>query len=379
MANPHHLSARPAKTPLTPKGRGAQSNQSSRYDQEKRVFGDDFVDDKGALDNGDEFPSDNCLKTSITLETPRRIINWIDSPYVPFDRSINPYRGCEHGCTYCFARPSHAYYGLSPGLDFETKLFAKPNAAALLRKELSHKNYHVRPIAIGTNTDPYQPIEKRLRLMRQILITLAEFHHPVSILTKSSLITRDIDIIEPMGRHRLAKAMISITSLDPALARVMEPRASAPHKRFDAVRKLADAGAHIGVMTAPLIPGLNDDELETLLEKAKEAGAQFAGYTIVRLPQEVTDIFREWLEATFPHRAKRVMRHIQEMNDGKNYDPQWARSPKPRSVYAKLISDRFHKTINKLGLNENIPRLDCSLFKLPQTPHNQLSLFNESH
>ncbi len=373
MAQPRHLTSKPQLAPSGKKGRGAHSNGSSRYDAFKKVALPDDESDHWPLPD-DDHPQK--LRTDITYEKPRTIINKVDSPYVPFDRSINPYRGCEHGCTYCFARPTHAYYGLSPGLDFETQLIAKPSAPALLERELNKPAYTPRPFAIGTNTDPYQPIEKRLRIMRGILEVLDRFGHPVSILTKSSLITRDIDLIEPMGAHGIAKAMLSITSLDASLARAMEPRASAPHRRLEAVRQLADAGAIVGVMTAPMIPGLNDDEMESILEAAKEAGAQFAGFTVIRLPLEVSTIFREWLEATYPDRAKRVMRLIRDMNGGRDYDPNWSRTAQPRSVYAKLIASRFDKAVKRLGLDQKPAPLDITRFQRPLAVDNQLALFD---
>ena len=314
----------------------------------------------------------------MTIETPRSIINYVDSPFVPFDRSINPYRGCEHGCIYCFARPTHAYYGLSAGVDFEARLFAKPNAGALLARELANPRYTPNPIAIGTNTDPYQPVERRMRIMRGILETLDRFGHPVSILTKSALIERDLDILAPMARNGIVKAMVSLTTLDAGLARAMEPRASTPAKRLGAVRALADAGVPVGVMTAPLIPGLNDHELERLVEAAREAGATFAGYTILRLPLEVGPLFREWLEATYPDRAARVMRHVREMNGGRDYDPAWSRSTSPRSVWAKIIAARFDAALRRSGLHGTPPRLDLTRFRRPVEKSAQLSLFGES-
>ena len=351
------------------RGRGAQSNASGRYEALSRAAVDD------GWERDEELPA---FRTDVTVETPRRIINYVDSPFVGFDRSINPIRGCEHGCVYCFARPTHAYYGLSPGIDFETKLFAKPNAAALLRRELSSKNYIVKHIAIGTNTDPYQPAEKRFQLMRGILQTLLDFRHPVTVLTKSALIARDIDLLQPMAALGIARAMLSVTTLDPHLARAMEPRASTPRRRLAAVKMLAEAGVSVGVMTAPMIPGLNDDELESLLEASRDAGAQFAGFTIVRLPLEVSSLFREWLEAKFPDRAGRVMRLIREMNGGRDYDPQWSRSKEPRSVYAKLIRERFEIATRRLGLDDEPPKLKVSLFRVPAEKTPQLSLFGES-
>ncbi len=315
------------------------------------------------------------LKTEVTLEAPRTIINYVNSPFVGFDRSINPYRGCEHGCIYCFARPTHAYYGLSAGLDFETKLFVKPNAAQLLDRELAAKSYRPRHIAIGTNTDPYQPIERKHALMRGILAVLAKYNHPVSVLTKSALIERDIDLLAPMAAAKIVKTMLSVTTLDPKLARAMEPRASTPAKRLSALRALRDAGVPAGVMTAPLIPGLNDHELEDLLEAAKEAGAQWAGYTIIRLPLEVSGLFREWLDTAFPDRAARIMRHIRDMNGGRDYDPDWSRAKTPRSVFAKLVEERFSKAAKRIGISTDAPKLDPTLFRRPADATAQLSLF----
>lgn len=373
MARAAPLSPRPHRRPrpegLPPngeKGRGAKSNASGRYEKLSR---------EAAPADPDAENEPPPLRTEVTVETPRRIINYVDSPFVGFDRSINPIRGCEHGCIYCFARPTHAYYGLSAGLDFESKLFAKPNAAALLKRELSAKKYHVNHIAIGTNTDPYQPVEKRFQIMRGILAVLHEYRHPVSILTKSALIARDIDILAAMAERNLVSTMLSLTTLDARLARAMEPRAATPKRRLEAVRRLAEAGVPVGVMTAPMIPGLNDNEMESLLEAAKEAGARYAGYTILRLPLEVAPLFREWLEAAFPNRAARVMRHIREMNGGKDYDPEWSRAERPRSVYARLIAERFHKATARLGYARQFPPLDTSQFRVPQSENRQLALF----
>lgn len=376
MARAPPLPRRPLNRPscegLPPdrgRGRGAKSNASGRYEKLAREAADD------GWDLEEEAPP---LKTEVTLERPRKIINYVESPFVAFDRSINPIRGCEHGCIYCFARPTHAYYGLSSGLDFETKLFAKPSAAALLRRELSAKNYAPKHIAIGTNTDPYQPAEKRFQIMRGIVSVLLEFRHPVAILTKSALITRDIDQFKRMADLGIVTTMLSLTTLDRRLARAMEPRASTPKRRLQAIRLLADAGVPVGVMTAPVIPGLNDDEMESLLEAAKEAGARFAGYTILRLPLEVAPLFREWLEATYPDRSGRVMKLIREMNGGRDYDPQWSRAAEPRSVYAKLIAERFRKAKRRLGLDDGPPRMRLDLFRAPVEKNAQLSLFGES-
>ncbi len=326
------------------------------------------------MDDGwsDEPPPEH--KTDVQREVARRIITYNDSPYVGFDRSINPYRGCEHGCIYCFARPTHAYLGLSPGLDFETKLFAKPNAATLLRKELSAKKYQVAPIAIGTNTDPYQPIEKRLRIMRSVLEVLAAFQHPVSILTKSDLILRDLDILAPMAEMGLARAMLSITTQDGKLARAMEPRAPRPDKRFAALEGLAAAGIPTGVVHGPMIPGLSDHELEPLMTRAKEAGATYAAFTILRLPQEVGPLFEEWLETFAPNHAGRVLRHLREMNGGRIYDAQWSRALEPRGTFSLLLHQRFGAAYRRLGFDE-MPPLRTDLFAVPKTPDPQRDLF----
>ncbi len=366
--DPSAASRRPreASPPDRAKGRGARSNVSGRFEPIARIESDDG------------WPEDDApppLKTEITTETPRTIINYVSSPFVGFDRSINPYRGCEHGCIYCFARPTHAYYGLSAGIDFETRLFAKPNAAALLDRELASKSYRPRHIAIGTNTDPYQPIERKFALMRGILPVLAKYNHPVSVLTKSALIERDIDLLVPMAEARIVKTMLSVTTLDARLARAMEPRASTPAKRLAAIRALSKAGVPVGVMTAPMIPGLNDHEMEAILAAAKEAGAQWAGYTIIRLPLEVSGLFREWLEAAFPARAARVMRHIRDMNGGRDYDVDWSRAKTPRSVFAKLIGERFEKAARRIALAADSPKLDPALFRRPADASAQLSLF----
>ncbi|MEO1013741.1 MAG: PA0069 family radical SAM protein [Pseudomonadota bacterium] len=364
-----HLEEANTRPPRAKKGRAARSNASGRYEPLSRR----------AFDDGWEIAcEDGRVDTEVTQETPRKIINYVDSPFVDFDRSINPYRGCEHGCIYCFARPTHAYYGLSPGLDFETKLFAKPNAAELLDRELRARNYKPAPIAIGTNTDPYQPIERQRRIMRSVLQTLRKFKHPVSVLTKSSLIERDLDILADMATDGLVKAMLSVTTLDTGLARSMEPRASAPRKRLDAVRALAAAGVPTGVMAAPMIPGLNDHELESILEASRDAGAAFVGYTIIRLPLEVSGLFQDWLNDAAGARGPRVTRAIREMNGGKDYDPEWSRSKKPRSERAKLIDMRFKAACRRLGLATKTPELNLGAFRRPVEKGGQLSLFGES-
>ncbi|MEZ5893297.1 MAG: PA0069 family radical SAM protein [Parvularculaceae bacterium] len=348
------------------KGRGARSNASGRYEKDVR----EEVDDGWDID--EDLPP---LKTTVTFEAPRKIVTFNKSPYVGFDRSINPYRGCEHGCIYCFARPTHAYMGLSAGLDFETKLFAKPSAPKLLEKELSNPHYRPMPIAMGTNTDPYQPIERRFQIMRGVLAVFSRFNHPVTILTKSQLITRDLDILGPMAARNLTRAMISITTQDKALARSMEPRASAPKARFEAIRKLSEAGVVTGIMTGPMIPGLNDDEMETIMEKAASAGATFSAYTILRLPLEVSPLFQEWLEAFAPDRAKRIMRHIRDMNGGRDYDPQWSRGGEITTPYAQLIRQRNRAARARLGFDRERTSLDLSQFRVPVAVSGQMSLF----
>ncbi len=367
MARATPLSFRPKSLPAREKGRGARSNNSGRYEREQREEVDDgWVEDVPG-----------SVKTTVTLETPRKIVTHNKSPYVGFDRSINPYRGCEHGCVYCFARPTHAYMGLSSGLDFETRLFAKPDAARLLEKELSNPNYKVRSIAIGTNTDAYQPIERHYLIMRRILQTLSAFNHPVSVLTKSDLIIRDLDILGPMGEKNQARCMLSITTEDRRLARAMEPRASTPPRRFEALKRLVGEGITTGIMTGPMIPGLNDPEMETILEKAAEMGATYAAYTILRLPYEISQLWQEWLEAFAPHRANRVMRHIREINGGRNYDPDWARGNEVKGIYAKLMMQRFGKVLERTGLNRSDGRLplDVSQFRIPEKLSGQRDLF----
>ena len=357
------------------KGRGARSNETGRYETEKRETVDDGWRDAetaGLVNDGEELPP---LRTDITLEPPRRIITYNKSPYVGFDRSINPYRGCEHGCIYCFARPSHAYMGLSPGLDFETKLFAKPSARKLLEKELKDPRYKPRVVAMGTNTDPYQPIERKFQIMRGILSTFSRFNHPATILTKAHLITRDIDIIAPMAAKNLARTMISITTEDKKLARSMEPRASTPARRFDAIRELAEAGAPVGIMTGPMIPGLNDSELETIMEKAADLGATFSAHTILRLPLEVSPLFQEWLEAFAPTRAKRILRHIRDMNGGRDYDPHWSRGREIKTPYALLINQRNAAARARLGFDRERAPLDLTQFRAPSDASGQFDLF----
>jgi DNA repair photolyase len=350
------------------KGRGAASNESGRFETEKRVAFDD------GWGSADAEPSP--LTTSLRVDSTRTIIARNDSPDIGFDRSINPYRGCEHGCIYCYARPSHAYLGLSPGLDFESRLFYKPEAAALLAAELRKKGYTCRPLALGSNTDPYQPIERRLGITRSILEVLHEFRHPVTIVSKSALIRRDLDILSEMAKERLAIVTISVTTLDRALARVMEPRAAAPERRLETITALAEAGIPTGVLSAPMIPALNDSELEQILERARGAGAVSAGYTLLRLPLELKALFREWLEAHFPDKAARVLSLVAQSHGGRLYDSAWSRRMTGSGPYADMLRIRFDRACRKLGFNgRTTDPLDTSRFRPPPQAGDQLSLF----
>lgn len=344
-----------------PKGRGTVSNRSGRFERYVRGnFFDDWSDGVGA----DKAEPDK-LRTTVTYEQPKNIITRNTSPDIPFDQSINPYRGCEHGCVYCFARPSHSFMGLSPGLDFESKLFAKPNAAELLKKEISKKGYKVKPIAMGTNTDPYQPIEKERRITRQILEVLSAYDHPVSLLTKSRLIVRDMDIIVPMAQRGLIKVALSVTTLDRELSRKLEPRASMPQRRLDAIKLMADAGVPVGMMFAPVIPAINDHEMESVLSAAAHAGAKEAAFILMRLPLELVDLFTEWLEEHFPDRKSRVLNRLSAMRRGKFNDPRFKHRMKGTGVEADLMRLRFHKLCARLHLNEGRHKLRRDLFKPP--------------
>ncbi|MBX7199976.1 MAG: PA0069 family radical SAM protein [Rhodospirillaceae bacterium] len=349
------------------RGRGVVSNGAGRYEREGRVALDD------GWDNLDE-PAPP-LRTHVMRDATRSIIARNTSPDIGFDRSINPYRGCEHGCVYCFARPSHAYLGLSPGLDFESRIFAKPDAARLLEKELRAPGYVCKTMAMGTNTDPYQPAERTYAITRAILAVLARFQHPVGIVTKSALIARDIDILGPMAEQSLAKAALSVTTLDHRLARKMEPRASTPTRRLEAIRKLSDAGIPVAVMFGPCIPGLNDHEMENILTAARDAGAVAAGYVMLRLPLEVKDLFQEWLPAAVPERASRVMSLVRNMRNGLDYDPKWGERMKGTGPIADALSDRFRLACKRLGFNSHRRPLDVTRFKPPPQAGDQLSLF----
>ncbi len=348
------------------RGRGATINPGGRYESEQRVAEDDGW---GSLE---ELPP---FQTEIAYEKARNIITRNDSPDISFDRSINPYRGCEHGCVYCFARPTHAYLGLSPGLDFESKLTAKPDAAALLEKELSAPSYQPRTIAIGTNTDAYQPIEKKLRIMRQILEVLAKFNHPVGIVTKSALVQRDIDILAPMAEKGLVKVAISVTTLDPKTARGMEPRAAAPAKRLETIKRLSETGIPVSVLVAPIVPAINEHEIERILDSAKAAGAQEAGYVLLRLPLEVRDIVQEWLLTHHPDKLRHVMSLIRSTRGGKDYDSQWGQRMVGSGPYAWMIGRRFELAAERIGFNTTRRRLRTDLFVRPEKEKAQLSLF----
>ena len=344
-------------------GRGALSNASSRFDDEKKIRTTD------GWDVEDELPP---LRTTLTRDATRTILARNTSPDVPFDRSINPYRGCEHGCIYCFARPTHAYLGLSPGLDFETRILFKPEAAKLLVAELASPKYRCDVVAMGTNTDPYQPVERDLKITRSILKVLSEFNNPVGIVTKNHLITRDIDILADMAKRNLAEVFLSVTTLDKTLARDMEPRASAPHRRLEAIRALSAAGIPTGVMTAPMIPGLNDHEMEAILEAATEAGATRAGFTVLRLPLEIKDLFDEWLRANRPDRAEKVLSLVRQLRGGALYQAEFGLRMKGEGPIAQLLGARFSAAVKRLGLNRVRYRLDTQRFAVPESARTAL-------
>ena len=350
------------------KGRGAASNESGRFEAEQRAA---FDDGWGSADAA-PLP----LDTTLTPDATRTIIARNDSPDIGFDRSINPYRGCEHGCIYCYARPSHAYLGLSPGLDFESRIFHKPRAPALLAAELRKKGYACRALALGSNTDPYQPVERRLGITRAILEVLRDFHHPVTIVTKSALVRRDLDILGEMARDNLATVTLSVTTLDRSLARVMEPRAATPERRLETIAALAAAGVPTGVLSAPMIPALNDSEMEHILERAREAGATRAGYTLLRLPLELKALFREWLETHFPDKAAHVLSLVAQAHGGRLYDSAWSTRMTGSGPYAEMLRVRFDRACRKLGFRERSTKpLDTTRFRPPPQPGDQLTLF----
>ena len=338
------------------RARGAASNDAGRFEPTARV----------AFDDGWDLAEDpRLLRTEVRLEDPRSAITYNTSPDLPFDRSINPYRGCEHGCIYCFARPTHAYLNLSPGLDFETKLIARPGMAQVLDRELRARSYKVAPIALGTNTDPYQPIEAEHRVMRDVLTTLLAFRHPVAITTKGTLIERDLDLLVALAQQGLTRVGISITTLDPVLSRKMEPRAPSPARRLAVIAKLAEAGVSVRVMVSPLVPGLSDHELEPILEAAAKAGAVGASYINLRLPREVSGLFQDWLATHYPDRAAKVMGRVREMHGGLEYDAQWGKRFRGTGLWANLMARRFGVAVARYGLDQPLPALRCDLFRPP--------------
>ena len=347
------------------RGRGARSNRVGRYETELREAFDDGWESLGELE---------AFKTEVFPETAKSIIARNDSPDLNFSQSINPYRGCEHGCSYCYARPTHAFLGHSPGLDFETKLYAKVNAAQLLERELANPRYVPKVIALGAVTDPYQPIEREHRLSRSVLEVLDRTSHPVGIVTKSALVVRDIDILSRMANRRLVKVAISVTTLDRGIARKMEPRAPTPQRRIDAIKALSDAGVPVCVMTAPIVPAINDNEIESILTTARDAGATEAGYVVLRLPLELKELFREWLATEFPDRAARVINILRSMHGGKDYVAQFGLRQKGSGPYAEQIGLRFRLATKRLGLNERHLALRTDLFRRPVARGGQMSL-----
>jgi DNA repair photolyase len=350
------------------KGRGSAVNPEGRFIRTRHAAEDDgwYVDGEPAA----------APRTTVTEEAARSIISRNQSPDIPFSQSINAYRGCEHGCSYCYARPSHSYLELSPGLDFETRLFAKTNAVERLREELARPGYVCSAIALGANTDPYQPIERRYRITRGIIELLAECGHPFSIVTKNSLVERDLDLLEPLAQRNLVKVYLSVTTLDNQLAARMEPRASAPHRRVETLRRLSAAGIPVGVMFAPVIPMLNDPELEAVLESCRDAGATSAGYVLLRLPHELRQLFRDWLDSHYPQRAAHILSLMQQLHDGRDYDPSFGQRHTGSGPFAQLIARRFrlaHQRLGYLGGRERA--LDTSQFMPPRKPSPQGELF----
>jgi len=356
----------PAVEQARRRGRGAQTNTTGRYEPTVTIAFDD------GWQSIEDLPP---FKTEVAVDTARKVITRNASPDISFDRSINPYRGCEHGCIYCFARPTHAYLGLSPGLDFESKLFMKPDAPELLERELSARNYTPRTIAIGTNTDPYQPIERRFEIMRRSLEVLERAGHPVGIVTKSNLVVRDIDILARMAKRNLVRVGISVTTMDAKLSRVMEPRAPTPARRLEALRQLTEAGVPTSVMVAPVVPAINDAEIERILDAAAACGVRGAGYVLLRLPLEVRDLFREWLQANFPDRERHVFALIRQTRGGKDYDATFGKRMTGGGPYAWMIGKRFDTACARLGLNARRNELTTEHFRPPRPVTEQLDLF----
>ncbi|MEQ8235064.1 MAG: PA0069 family radical SAM protein [Gammaproteobacteria bacterium] len=349
------------------KGRGATSRPDARYLDTTRERFDDGWNSSDA-----EAPA---LRTTVTAERIASLINRNESPDIPFNLSINPYRGCEHGCVYCYARPAHAYVDLSPGLDFESRLFSKPDAAAVLRRELARPGYRCEPIALGANTDAYQPVERRLGITRAVVEVLAECRHPFTIVTKSALVERDLDLLAPMAAQGLVQVFVSVTTLDRTLARVMEPRAAAPQRRLETLRRLAAAGVPAGVMFAPVVPALNDHELEQVLELAAQVGACHAGYVVLRLPREVRSLFKDWLGTHYPLKYERVMARVRELRGGAESDARFGSRLTGQGVWADLVRQRFERACRAYGLNRSRHRLATDLFRPPPADRRQLELF----
>ena len=350
------------------KGRGSSWQQPGRFESTA-------VDAAAQADEGWEVEQPVPAGTVVSEESARSIISRNQSPDVPFSQSINPYRGCEHGCSYCFARPTHAYLNLSPGIDFETRLFAKTNAAALLRAELAARSYRCEAITLGANTDPYQPIERRYRITRQLIEVLSACAHPFSIITKNALVERDLDLLAPMGQAGLCSVMVSVTTLDNRLSAKLEPRASAPARRLECIRRLRAAGVPVGVLLAPVIPAINDAEIERILEAVAEAGALSAGYVLLRLPHEVAPIFREWLAQHRPQRAAHVMSLVQQLRGGRDYDARFGERMRGQGPFAELLSQRFAIAARRLGLDRQRPELDVTQFRPPTLDSPQGDLF----
>jgi len=348
------------------KGRGTSARPDARFlEFVRETYDDGWHQDE----------EQNKFATELFVDHAKKIITYNQSPDIPFDRSINPYKGCEHGCVYCFARPTHAYLDLSPGLDFESKIFYKPDAAELLNKELAHTSYRVAPIGLGSNTDAYQPVERKLGITRNILKVLEAHQHPVAIITKSALVERDIDILASMAKHNLVKVIVSVTTLDNTLSRTLEPRAASPGRRLKTIRTLSDAGIPTGILFAPLIPVLNDSEMENILSVCSEAGAVSAGYVMLRLPHELKDLFASWLHEYYPLKAEHVMNIIRDLRGGREYQATFGERMTGKGEYATLMSRRFQLSCKQSGLNKNTVGLNTGLFRVPEKSGDQLGLF----
>ena len=390
-------SGSPAAAPAALRGRGAVTNVRHRFQRDDRVQVDDGWSASGLpadfVESVPEFPSDASSaarvipilpdsrlapaapKTTVTAEEARKMLSRNDSPDIPFDVAVNPYRGCEHGCVYCYARPTHSYLGMSPGLDFETRLVAKANAVQALRAELGRPGYKPSPINIGSATDAYQPIEREWRLTRGLLELMLETRHPLTIVTKNALVARDVDLLAALAEQKLVVVYMSITSLDAGMARTLEPRAAAPWRRLETVRTLTEAGVPVGVLVAPVIPFINDESMEHILQESKAAGAHYASYTVLRLPWEVKTLFEDWLNAHFPDRAQRVLHRIEDLRNGRRNDPNFGSRMRGTGIWADLLRQRFAVATRKLGLNRHRLALDCDRFQPPLAPNATPSLF----